>query len=79
MRTVEEQIFNSMIQQGAFAALFVWMLFTTQKKNEQREEKYQKVIEKNQSVIEEQAKAFGSLSKDVSDIKQKIMGNGDDK
>ncbi|HDR4886245.1 TPA: bacteriocin biosynthesis protein [Bacillus cereus] len=76
---MEEQIFNSMIQQGAFAALFVWMLFTTQKKNEQREEKYQKVIEKNQSVIEEQAKAFGSLSKDVSDIKQKIMGNGDDK
>ena len=28
---MEEQIFNSMIQQGAFAALFVWMLFTTQK------------------------------------------------
>ena len=48
------------------------------KKNEQREEQYQKVIE-NQAVIEEQAKAFGSLSKDVSDIKQKIMGNGDDK
>lgn len=43
---MEEQIFNSMIQQGAFAALFVWMLFTTQKKNEQREEQYQKVIEK---------------------------------
>ena len=31
MRTMEEQIFNSMIQQGAFATLFVWMLFTTQK------------------------------------------------
>ncbi|WP_255261274.1 BhlA/UviB family holin-like peptide [Bacillus pseudomycoides] len=74
---MEEQIFNSMIQQGAFAALFVWMLFTTQKKNEQREAQYQKVIEKNQQVIEEQAKAFGSLSKDVSDIKQKILGKGD--
>ncbi|MBJ8026566.1 BhlA/UviB family holin-like peptide [Bacillus cereus group sp. N21] len=73
---MEEQIFNSMIQQGAFAALFVWMLFTTQKKNEQREAQYQKVIEKNQQVIEEQAKAFGSLSKDVSDIKQKILGKG---
>ncbi len=31
MRTVVEQIFNLMIQQGAFAALFVWMLFTIQK------------------------------------------------
>ncbi|ENJ6137341.1 BhlA/UviB family holin-like peptide [Bacillus albus] len=76
---MEEQILNSMIQQGAFAALFVWMLFTTQKKNEQREEQYQKVIEKNQQVIEEQAKAFSSLSKDLSDVKQKILGNGDEK
>ena len=77
MRTMEEQIFNSMIQQGAFAALFVWMLFTTQKKNEQREEQYQKVIEKNQQVIEEQAKAFSSLAKDLSDVKHKILGHGD--
>ncbi|MED4399526.1 BhlA/UviB family holin-like peptide, partial [Priestia megaterium] len=30
---MEDAIFNSVIQQGAFAALFVWMLFTTQKKN----------------------------------------------
>ncbi|KXY34650.1 bacteriocin biosynthesis protein [Bacillus cereus] len=76
---MEEQIINSMIQQGAFAALFVWMLFTTQKKNEQREEQYQKVIEKNQQVIEEQAKAFSSLSKNLSDIKQKILRYGDEK
>ncbi|ARC32929.1 MULTISPECIES: BhlA/UviB family holin-like peptide [Bacillus] len=74
---MEEQILNSMIQQGAFAALFVWMLITTQKKNEQREEQYQKVIEKNQQVIEEQAKAFSSLAKDLSDVKQKILGHGD--
>ncbi len=71
--TVEDAIFNSVIQQGAFAALFVWMLFTTQKKNEQREEKYQQVIDRNQQVIEEQAKAFGSISKDVTEIKQKLF------
>ncbi|MCQ6307617.1 MULTISPECIES: bacteriocin biosynthesis protein, partial [Bacillus cereus group] len=49
----------------------------TQKKNEQREEQYQKVIEKNQDVITKQAEAFGDLSKDVSEIKQKILGSGD--
>ena len=65
-----------MIQQGAFAALFVWMLLR-RKKNEQREEQYQKVIEKNQDVITKQAEAFGDLSKDVSEIKQKILGSGD--
>jgi len=72
---VEEKIFNLMIQQGAFAALFVWMLFTTQKKNEQREAQYQAVIQKNQEVIEEQAKAFGSISKDVTEIKQQIFAD----
>nr|WP_257147896.1 BhlA/UviB family holin-like peptide [Bacillus thuringiensis] len=70
---MEEQFFDSLIQQGIFAALFVWMLFTTQKKNEQREAQYQEVIQKNQEVIEEQAKAFGSLSKDITEIKQKIF------
>jgi hypothetical protein len=40
---------------------------------------YQKVIEKNQEVITKQAEAFGDLSKDVSDIKQKILGNGEKK
>ncbi|PFR75264.1 bacteriocin biosynthesis protein [Bacillus cereus] len=63
----------SVIQQEACAALFVWMLFTTQKKNEQREEKYLAVIQKNQEVIEEQAKAFGFIFKDVAGIKQKLF------
>jgi len=58
--------------------LFVWMLFTTQKKNEERENNYQTVIEKNQNVIEEQAKAFTSISKDVNEIKQKLFeGDGE--
>lgn len=69
---MEDAIFNSVVQQGAFAMLFVWLLMTTQKKNEAREEKYQNTIEKNQEVIGEQAKAFGSLSEDVSYIKEKI-------
>ncbi|WP_131100638.1 BhlA/UviB family holin-like peptide [Bacillus sp. SYJ] len=70
---MQDAIFNSVIQQGAFVALFVWMLLTTQKTNEQREEKYQQVIDKNQQVIEEQAKTFGSISKDVTEIKQKLF------
>lgn len=43
------------------------------KKNEQREEQYQAVIQKNQEVIEEQGKALGSISKDVTEIKQKLF------
>jgi hypothetical protein len=56
VRIIEEQILNSMIQQGAFAVLFVWMLITTQKKNEQREEQYQKVIEKTNKSLKNKQK-----------------------
>ena len=85
---MEEQVFNVMLSQGAFGALFVWLLFSTRKEskellestrqeNKEREDKYQKVIEKNQEVIEEQAKAFGSLSKEVSEIKQILSSKGE--
>lgn len=70
---MEEQIFNVLIKEGAFAALFVWLLFTTQKTNKEREAKYQETIDKNQSVIEEQAKAFSGLAKDVNEIKQILI------
>lgn len=69
----EQQIMDLVFKQGIFAVLFVWILFTTQKKNEARETKYQEVIEKNQQVIAEQAQAFTSMSKDVSEIKEIVV------
>ncbi|MRB61647.1 bacteriocin biosynthesis protein, partial [Bacillus thuringiensis] len=85
---MEEQVVNSMVSQGAFGALFVWLLFSTRKEsrelleasrqeNKEREDKYQQTITENQVVITKQAEAFGELSKDVSEIKQIIMGNGE--
>lgn len=44
---MEEQIFNSMIQQGAFAALFVWMLFTTQKRMNSAKNNIKKLLKKS--------------------------------
>ncbi|MED2985529.1 BhlA/UviB family holin-like peptide [Bacillus thuringiensis] len=87
---MEEQVVNSMVSQGAFGALFVWLLFSTRKEsrelleasrqeNKEREDKYQQTITENQVVITKQAEAFGALSKDVSEIKQIIMGNGEGK
>ncbi|MDC2867554.1 BhlA/UviB family holin-like peptide [Bacillus sp. BP-3] len=73
---MQEEIFKLALSQGLLAVLFVWLFFDSRKESKERENKYQSVIEKNQSVIEEQAKAFGSLSKDVTEIKQ-ILGKGD--
>ncbi|MGG3798999.1 BhlA/UviB family holin-like peptide [Metabacillus fastidiosus] len=70
---MDEQLLNSIIKEGVFALLFVWMLFSTMKNNKEREKEYQVVIDKNQTVIKEQAKAFSSLAKDVSEIKQIIV------
>jgi hypothetical protein len=70
---MEEQIFNLFLKEGGYALLFVWMLFSTMKNNKDRETRYQIVIDKNQSVIEEQAKAFSSLAKDVTEIKQILV------
>jgi hypothetical protein len=76
---MEEQVFNMFIKEGGFALLFVWMLFSTMKNNKERETKYQEVINKNQSVIEEQAKAFSSIAKDVTEIKQILVVEKGDK
>ena len=73
MRTVEEQIFNSMIQQGAFAALFVWMLLL-RKKNEQREEQYQKVIEKTRPSSKNKQKHLVHLQKMYQTLNKKLWG-----
>ncbi|MBE7107009.1 bacteriocin biosynthesis protein [Bacillus cereus] len=86
---MEEQIVNIMLSQGAFGALFVWLLFSTRKEskellestrqeNKEREERYQQTITENQIVITKQAEAFGTLSKDVSEIKQILGKKGDD-
>ncbi|KAB7657685.1 bacteriocin biosynthesis protein [Bacillus sp. B2-WWTP-C-10-Post-4] len=65
-----EEVFKLALSQGLLAVLFVWLFFDSRKESKERESKYQAVIEKNQEVIETQASAFGSLSKDVTEIKQ---------
>lgn len=47
---------------GGILALFGWLLKDTQQKNASREEKYQRVIERNQQVISEQQSANSKLA-----------------
>jgi len=57
---------------GIFALLFTWLLHTTNKRNEQRENMYQETICKNQEIICEQAQSFSCLSKDITEIKHTL-------
>jgi len=67
-----ELLLDNIFTYGIFAGLFVWLLYTTNKRNECRERMYQQAIRKNQEIISEQAKAFGGLSSDVTEIKEML-------
>lgn len=61
---------NIDIQQLSFGALFVWLLLDTNKKNADREARYQNIIDNlsiNIAVIED-------VKEDVKEIKQIIGG-----
>ncbi|MCL1989375.1 MAG: BhlA/UviB family holin-like peptide [Defluviitaleaceae bacterium] len=64
------------IPYGIFAALFIWLLNTTNTRNELREDSYQKTIRKNQEIIAELAKSFTNLSGDVKEIKEALKRGG---
>ena len=72
---MESELFKTMISQGAWAVLFVWLLIDTRKESKTREEKLQTIINKNQEVISELAEKFDvveNIQTDVTDIKNKL-------
>ena len=71
-----EQIINQSVTYGIFAVLFVWLLHTTNKRNEDRENQYQLTIKKNQEIIAQQAQAFSNLTVDLREIKNGLKRKG---
>lgn len=68
-----DQLLEMTLPYGIFALLFVWLLYTTNNRNESREIEYQKTITKNQEVIATQAKAFTHISSDIKEIKDMVI------
>jgi len=66
-------IIENAVSYGVFAALFAWLLYRTDKRNEAREKEYQETITKNQKVIAEQAKSFTHMSCDIKEIKGMVI------
>ena len=72
---VENELIKTIVNNGAWAVLFVWLLIDTRKESKAREEKLQSIIDKNQEVISELAEKFDvveSIQEDVTDIKIKL-------
>jgi preprotein translocase subunit YajC len=73
VKTMIDRLLEMALPYGIFALLFVWLLYTTNSRNERREKEYQKTITKNQEVIVEQAKAFTHMSSDIKEIKGMVI------
>ena len=72
---MENELIKTMVGQGAWAVLFVWLFIDTRKESKTREEKLQDIINKNQTVISELAEKFDvveNIQEDVKDIKVKL-------
>lgn len=72
---MENELIKTIVSQGAWAMLFVWLLIDTRKESKTREEKLQSIINKNQEVISDLAEKFDvveDIQADVSDIKIKL-------
>ena len=55
---MENEILKVIVNNGAWAVIFIWLLFDTKKESKAREEKLQQIINKNQEVIWELAENF---------------------
>ena len=77
---MENELLKTIVSQGAWAMLFVWLLIDTRKESKAREEKLQNIINKNQEVISELAEKFDvveNIESDVKEIKIKLDGKED--
>lgn len=83
---MENELIKTIVSQGAWAILFVWLFIDTRKESKSREEnlreeskyreeKLQEIIDKNQEVISELAEKFDvveNIQQDVTDIRIKL-------
>lgn len=73
---MENEVIKYFITQGAFAALFVWLLIDTRQDSKQREIKYQETIKENQTIIGKLTEKFNiveDIKEDIEDIKNHIF------
>lgn len=62
---MEETIVKTLLQQGPFAALFVWLLFYVMKANRERENRLQDLLDKF-------SEKYDGIINELRDIKGKV-------
>lgn len=65
---MENEIIKTIASQGAWALLFVWLLFYVLKENSKRENNYQETINK----LADKISIIEDIKEDVKEIKTKV-------
>lgn len=65
---MENEIFKTIASQGAWALLFVWLLFYVLRENSKRENNYQETINK----LADKISIIEDIKEDVKEIKTKV-------
>ena len=60
---------TQIMTQGAFAGLFLWLLFDTRKDSKQREEKYQQTIEN----LADKLNIVKSIEEKIDGLENKVL------
>lgn len=68
---MEKELLTQIIGQGAFAALFVWLLWDTRKEARERENKLQEIINK----FADKFNIVEDIKEDVDTIKDHLFNN----
>ncbi|MBY0756504.1 bacteriocin [Clostridium sardiniense] len=68
---MEKELLTQIIGQGAFAALFVWLLWDTRKEARERENKLQEIINK----FADKFNIVEDIKEDVDTIKEHLFNN----
>ncbi|TPG84946.1 bacteriocin uviB [Brevibacillus laterosporus] len=83
---MEEGLFNAMINQGPYAALFIWLLFSTRKREDRQSEQSQAretklmehnermviQLERNTTTLQQIERSLAELGSDVQELKEKV-------
>lgn len=65
---MENQLLTTVASNCIFGALFIWLLRDTMKKNDEREKKYQDIIDKLTDKFEKIEQGISEIKKDIKEL-----------
>lgn len=70
----EEQVWNTLLQNGPFAALFIWLLFKVTKESKEREDRLMSHVERTTDTLQRIEQSVTGMQDEIKDIREQIEG-----